>query len=584
MLTLISLDHLKTIVRLSAGAIRDFLSHANPDEFTGEAKDAIKAYQADPLAFLDEKLVANGADSIKAIDHFVRIEIRGQTSEGCSQVVAKGIWGPQRDQAMARIAQESKDLGLSLLLKSAGSSSIEFNVAGVDKSVPIRFLQGAFEDVLNEMNYQPGKFIDSRQSKTVIAADGDSTIYDGPRVGFLPTLAESPAKDALLAYLNAGGIFMLVSGNDLNRSFKRLVDALPQEVYGRVLVAGNGGADLMYVAPSGNAVPVSNYRKQALVLAQDASYRKNLDIVYIGDDGSRDGNDYPAFKAVGFDHSVLVASEFLADYDPALRPGFIGGTLQGTRKYLENFLCGQMSIAGTEQEKLVLPKFDSWKMFNSIAGRYDFLNRLLSLGQDIRWRRALKQFLPDQNGQTILDIATGTADVLIVLTQHNLNIHRAYGVDPAVKMLEIGRKKIKALHLDDHIMLQQGDAQALPFLDESFDCVTIAFGIRNIPDLRLALLEMYRVTKKGGRVLILEFSKPENPILSVGHWLYLNIVVPVVGFIFSGNFKAYTYLNQTIQTFPFGDRFCKILKQMGFVDIMPHPLMGGAATIYVAQK
>jgi demethylmenaquinone methyltransferase/2-methoxy-6-polyprenyl-1,4-benzoquinol methylase len=196
----------------------------------------------------------------------------------------------------------------------------------------------------------------------------------------------------------------------------------------------------------------------------------------------------------------------------------------------------------------------------------------------------LKQFLPDHDGQSILDLATGTADVLIVLTRDNPKVNRGVGVDPAVKMLEIGREKIKAQHLDDRLMLQQGDAQSLPFLDESFDCVTISFGIRNIPDLRLALLEMYRVTKKGGRVLILEFSKPENPLLKAGHWLYLQTFVPLVGFLFSGNFKAYTYLNQTIQTFPYGDRFCKILKQMGFVDIEPHPLMGGAATIYVARK
>lgn len=235
-------------------------------------------------------------------------------------------------------------------------------------------------------------------------------------------------------------------------------------------------------------------------------------------------------------------------------------------------------------QNLVLPKSESWKMFNTIAGRYDFLNRLLSLGQDVRWRRALKQFLTDFDKQAILDLATGTADVLIVLAKDNPKIHRGYGVDPAVKMLEIGRQKIQAQHLEDRLMLQQGDAQALPFLDETFDCVTISFGIRNIPDLRLALLEMYRVTKKGGRVLILEFSKPENPLLKAGHWLYLQTVVPLVGFLFSGNFKAYTYLNQTIQTFPYGDRFCKILKQMGFVDIEPHPLMGGAATIYVAHK
>jgi len=233
---------------------------------------------------------------------------------------------------------------------------------------------------------------------------------------------------------------------------------------------------------------------------------------------------------------------------------------------------------------LVLPKSDSWKMFNSIAGRYDFLNRLLSLGQDLRWRHALKQFLPDSDKQTILDLATGTADVLITLIKNNPKIDLGYGVDPAVKILEIGRKKIKAKHLDKILTLQQGDAQALSFNAETFDCVTISFGIRNIPDLRLALLEMYRVTKKGGRVLILEFSKPANPLLKAGHWLYLQTVVPLVGLIFSGNFKAYTYLNQTIQTFPYGDRFCKILKQMGFVNVEPYPLMGGVATIYVAQK
>jgi len=233
---------------------------------------------------------------------------------------------------------------------------------------------------------------------------------------------------------------------------------------------------------------------------------------------------------------------------------------------------------------LDLPKTESWKMFNDIAQRYDFLNRLLSLGQDMRWRRALKQFLPASDGQIILDLATGTADVLIALTWGNPKIHRAFGVDQAVKMLEIGQKKITAWHLDDRLMLRRGDAQALTFQDETFDCVSIAFGIRNMPDLRLALLEMYRVTKKGGTVLILEFSKPENPVLKPCHWLYLQLLVPTVGFLFTGNFKAYRFLKQSIQVFPYGDRFCKILKQMGFINIQPHPLMGGVATIYVAQK
>ena len=232
----------------------------------------------------------------------------------------------------------------------------------------------------------------------------------------------------------------------------------------------------------------------------------------------------------------------------------------------------------------LLPKADSWKMFNDIAGRYDFLNRLLSLGQDVRWREALRKFLPDSDGQTILDLATGTADVLIALSKDNPKIRRGYGVDPAVKMLELGREKIRLQRLDGRLALQQGDARALPFPDDTFDCATISFGIRNIPDFRSALLEMRRVTKPGGRVLILEFSKPGNLPLRCGHWLYLRTIVPFVGFLFSGNFKAYAYLNQTIRTFPYGERFCRILKQEGFADIEPHPLMGGVATIYAARK
>ena len=171
----------------------------------GEAHLAITSYQAKPLDFSDEKLVIYGADTVAAIDNPVRIEVRGLTPEGAAQMVAKGIWGPKRVEAASQIAQKCKELGTKIHLKLAGTSSIEFNVDGVDKALPIRFLKGAFEDVLKQMNYQPGEHINSFKSKTVIAADGDSTIYDGPRVGFLPTLAESPVKDALCAYLKAGG-------------------------------------------------------------------------------------------------------------------------------------------------------------------------------------------------------------------------------------------------------------------------------------------------------------------------------------------------------------------------------------------
>ena len=337
MLTIINQKELATIIQLSGQTIREFLSQANPDEFNEEAQLAIKSFQANPAAFSDDKLVQYGSVTVDAINYPVRIEVRGRTPEGAAQMVAKGIWGPERNEAVRSIHQRCKNLGIGIHLKLAGSSSFEFNVDGVDKAVPIRFIQVAFDSVLKEMNYQPGTHINSLISKTIVAADGDSTIYDGPKVGFLPSLADSPVKDVLCAYLKAGGVFMLVSGNDLNRSFKRIVDALPQDLYCRVLVAGNGGADLVYANAKGEAVPVSGYREQALDFIQ-SQHQDALDMVYIGDDGSMSGNDYPAFKAVGFNNSVLVASKFLDDYDPALRSSFVGELLQGTRKYLERFL------------------------------------------------------------------------------------------------------------------------------------------------------------------------------------------------------------------------------------------------------
>jgi len=342
MLTFIGHKELQTIIQLGGNAIRDFLSHADVSQYKGEAKIAISSFQANPLDFSDEKMVAYGSDTVEAINNPVRIEVRGMTQEGAAQMVAKGIWGSRRAQAAVEFAQKCKELGIGIHLKLAGTSSIEFNVDGVDKSLPIRFLQGAFEDVLKEMNYRPGPQIDSRKTRTVIAADGDGTIYDGPRVGFLPTLAESPVCKPLCDYLQAGGVFMLVSGNDLNRSFKRLVDALPKELYCRVLVAANGGAELVCVNQEGKAVSIASYRKQALNIAQNKSNQQDLDIVYIGDDGSKEGNDYCAFQAVGFKNSVLVASKFLADYDPELKPCYVGGLLEGTRKYLQDYLSGRV--------------------------------------------------------------------------------------------------------------------------------------------------------------------------------------------------------------------------------------------------
>lgn len=235
-------------------------------------------------------------------------------------------------------------------------------------------------------------------------------------------------------------------------------------------------------------------------------------------------------------------------------------------------------------KKLSIPKSRSWEMFNQISSRYDLLNRILSLGFDIGWRKRLAQLLPQKNKLRLLDLATGTADVIITLVQQRPDITNALGIDMAQKMLDVGQSKIVRLGLDERIQLQCADAQALPLEDRSVDVATIAFGIRNIPALNKGLMEMYRVLDDDGRVFILEFSMPPNPVIRFFHVAYLRIVVPVVGFLLSGNYQAYKYLNQTIESFPYGVQFCRIMNQVGFTDVRQHLLLFGAATIYEGRK
>lgn len=235
-------------------------------------------------------------------------------------------------------------------------------------------------------------------------------------------------------------------------------------------------------------------------------------------------------------------------------------------------------------DQLIFPKTESWKIFNLISKRYDFLNRLLSLGMDVNWRKRMIDQIPSSVTIQLLDLATGTADVIISAVEARPNIYHAVGIDLAEEMLKIGRQKVEKRDLSKKIILQNADAQHLPFGDHAFDVLTISFGIRNIPDLRQVLMEMYRVTKPGGKLFILEFSIPKNIFLRLGYIAYLRVFVPLAGFLFSGNYRAYKYLNQTIEQFPYGDRFCKILKQMGFADVQTTPLFGGVATIYAAEK
>ncbi len=234
-------------------------------------------------------------------------------------------------------------------------------------------------------------------------------------------------------------------------------------------------------------------------------------------------------------------------------------------------------------DNLTIPKSDSWRMFDDISPRYDLLNRLLSFGLDVLWRERLAAFLPRNEGQRVLDVATGTADVLLALIKDH-RVQAGFGVDMAERMLDIGRAKAARLGFENRITLHRGDAGQLPFNDNTFDTVTIAFGIRNMDDHNQILREMRRVLKPGGRALVLEFSLPENKILRTLHVFYLRTVVPAIGGLISGHGKAYRYLNQTIEHFPCGAAFCAIMQDAGFQNVNAHPLMGGIATIYVGEK
>ncbi len=198
----------------------------------------------------------------------------------------------------------------------------------------------------------------------------------------------------------------------------------------------------------------------------------------------------------------------------------------------------------------------------------------------MRWRRALRKFLPPQHNLHLLDVATGTGDQLLALLADS-RIASAIGVDIARDMLERGR--LKLVPWSGRVRLQEGDALALAFAAHTFDVITISFGIRNVPNPLLALREMRRVLKPHGRILILEFSMPTGWRLPFFR-LYLRHILPRIGGLLSGNPDAYRYLNRTIESFPSGQAFLAWMHEAGFKHATAHPLTGGAVTLYTAIR
>ena len=223
------------------------------------------------------------------------------------------------------------------------------------------------------------------------------------------------------------------------------------------------------------------------------------------------------------------------------------------------------------------------RMFDKIAPRYDLLNRVLSLGIDVWWRRRALGYLRTSAPAEILDVATGTADVAIMAAKM-LKPRRVVGIDIANQMLDIGRVKIGKEGLDPVIELETGDCENLQFADKTFDAVTVAFGVRNFENLETGLAEMLRVLRPGGQAVILEFSRPRLFPFKQLYNAYFKYVLPLIGRLTSRDIRAYTYLFESVQAFPEGADFLKILSKTGYQNSRCERLTLGICSIYFAEK
>ncbi len=239
-----------------------------------------------------------------------------------------------------------------------------------------------------------------------------------------------------------------------------------------------------------------------------------------------------------------------------------------------------MKPEASEPAPAAEPQGGSGRMFDAIADRYDLVNRVISLGMDQSWRRRAVRSLQLAPDATVLDLATGTADLAIMITHMVADAH-VIGVDPSEGMLSVGRRKVQEAGLASRIDLRAGDAQALDLADRSVDAITMAFGIRNVPDRPRALREMARVTRDGGRIAILELSEPrEGPMGALARF-YVRGVVPRVGGALSGK-REYRYLQRSIAAFPPPEEFAETMRASGLDVLEVTPLLFGAAVLFVA--
>ncbi|MFA7061426.1 MAG: bifunctional demethylmenaquinone methyltransferase/2-methoxy-6-polyprenyl-1,4-benzoquinol methylase UbiE [Pedobacter sp.] len=223
------------------------------------------------------------------------------------------------------------------------------------------------------------------------------------------------------------------------------------------------------------------------------------------------------------------------------------------------------------------------QMFGAIAPRYDFLNRLLSLGIDRRWRTKAVRLLKYQEGSRILDVATGTGDVALEIARTTPSSVKITGADFCQEMIELGEAKVAASPYAGRIDFLVAPCEDLPFPNNTFDSITIAFGIRNVVDRKLGLAEMWRVLQPGGRMIILEFSTPRSQLFRQIYYFYFRRLLPMIGGLFS-RYNAYKYLPDSVLEFPSHEEFSRMIAEAGFKNIHIHELTFGIATIYAGEK
>jgi demethylmenaquinone methyltransferase/2-methoxy-6-polyprenyl-1,4-benzoquinol methylase len=221
-------------------------------------------------------------------------------------------------------------------------------------------------------------------------------------------------------------------------------------------------------------------------------------------------------------------------------------------------------------------------MFDTISENYDGLNKIISFGTDAKWKQKILKMVAAKQPSTVLDIATGTGDLAILFAKTSAT--EIIGLDISQGMLDIGKKKIEAQKLDTKIQMVLGDGENIPYADNYFDVITVAYGVRNFENLEKGLSEILRTLKPGGQFIILETSVPTKFPFKQGYYVYTNFIMPTIGKLFSNDKKAYAYLSNSAQNFPFGEVLNNILRKIGFIEVVHLPQTMGVATIYTASK